>query len=242
MRAPLMSAPWLFVVGLFSPGRLPLSAQRVEAPFHNEVAFLEEGWALSAASPNRQREVCLRAQALAACHAWVPFEITAVGRLAGKSHPRFSPVGRSLDQVADLREYLAWDIGYMVNRDSSHGLGGSLQIGGGESGVRIVAKVRRRTWFGSKSTWDAAAGVLTAQQIDVATNGTTQAYGLTAETGFGMRDLLSVVASGDVTRGAGHQAAALHAGVRLGSNASLAGTALAALAVYGLYRSLRSGG
>lgn len=170
---------------------------------------------------------CFRPQPATACRAYFVFELTLMGRLAGTHQPHEGPTPPGA--FRDLREYLAFDVGRMVNRPDGHAIGWSLQGGGHENGgTRFALKARRRDWHAHGFSTDLAAGPLLAQQ------GASDGYGLTGETALGNRGLASVVLSGDAIRVQGRTAAALHAGGRLESFPALGGTAILVIGVVAL--------
>lgn len=177
---------------------------------------------------------CFRPQPASACRAYFVFELTGATRLAGtiRPHEGATPPG----SYRDLREYLAFDLGRMVNRPDGHAIGLSLQAGGHENGgTRFALKARRRDWHAHGFSTDFAVGPLLAQQQSALPNqGVVQGFGLTGETALGNRGLASVVLSGDALRVQGRTAAALHAGARLESFPALGGTAILAIGVVAL--------
>lgn len=185
---------------------------------------------------------CFRPQPASACRAYFVFELTLMGRLAGTHQPHEGPTPPGA--YRDLREYLAFDVGRMVNRADGHAIGWSLQGGGHENGgTRFALKARRRDWHAHGFSTDLAAGPLLAQQQSSQPNrGLVQGYGLTAETALGNRGLASVVLSGDAIRLEGRTAAALHAGGRLESFPALGGTAIIVIGVVALIAALSRSG
>lgn len=167
---------------------------------------------------------CFRPQPASACGAYYVFELTVAARLAGTTQPHVGPTPPGA--YRDLREYLAFDVGRMVNRPEGHALGWSLQAGGHQNGgTRFALKARRRDWHAHGFSTDLAVGPLFVQQASA--NG----VGLTGETALGNRGLASVVLSGDAIRIQGRTAAALHAGGRLESFPALGGAALIGIGV-----------
>jgi len=185
---------------------------------------------------------CFRPQPASACHAYFVFELTLMGRLAGTHQPHEGPTPPGA--YRDLHEYLAFDVGRMINRPDGHAIGWSLQGGGHENGgTRFALKARRRDWHAHGFSTDLAAGPLLAQQQSSFPNqGLVQGFGLTAETALGNRGLASVVLSGDAIRIEGRTAAALHAGGRLESFPAIGGTALLAIGVIALIVALSRSG
>lgn len=187
--------------------------------------------ALEAQAPPPQQGVCFRAHPIARCRAFVILEVAADARLAGSARTiTFNgPDGPIREKENDLTGYLGWEVGAMVNRDSSHAVGAALQIGGASgNGARVALKGRRRWWSGNEMTVDLSAGPLVVGQSAPRGN-PSNAYGLTAESAFGYGDLAALTLGADVTRGGTHTASALHAGVRLGSWGAVGGTALVAI-------------
>jgi len=185
---------------------------------------------------------CFRPQPASRCRAYFVFELTLMGRLAGTHQPHEGPTPPGA--YRDLREYLAFDVGRMVNRVDGHAIGWSLQGGGHENGgTRFALKARRRDWHAHGFSTDLAAGPLLAQQQSSQPNqGLVRGYGLTAETALGNRGLASVVLSGDAIRLEGRTAAALHAGGRLESFPALGGTAIIVIGVVALIAALSRAG
>jgi len=177
---------------------------------------------------------CFRPQPASACRAYFVFEVTLAARLAGTIRPHEGPTPP--DTYRDLREYLAFDVGRMVNRPDGHALGWSLQAGGHENGgTRFALKARRRDWHAHGFSTDLAVGPLLAQAQSANPNqGVVQGFGLTGETALGNRGLASVVLSGDAIRVQGRTAAALHAGARLESFPALGGAAIIGIGVIAL--------
>ena len=177
---------------------------------------------------------CFRPQPASACRAYFVFELTVAARLAGtiRPHEGETPPGA----YRDLREYLAFDLGRMVNYADGHAIGMSVQAGGHENGgTRFALKARRRDWHAHGFSTDIAFGPLLAQQQSgVPNRGLTQGFGLTGETALGNRGLASVVLSGDAVRVEGRTAAALHAGARLESFPALGGAVLLGVGVIAL--------
>jgi len=177
---------------------------------------------------------CFRPQPASACRAYFVFELTVAARLAGtiRPHEGATPPGA----YRDLREYLAFDLGRMVNRPDGHALGWSLEAGGHENGgTRFALKARRRDWHAHSFSTDLAVGPLLAQQQSTISNqGVVQGFGITGETALGNSGLASVVLSGDAIRVQGRTAAALHAGARLESFPALGGAALLGIGVIAL--------
>ena len=177
---------------------------------------------------------CFRPQPASACRAYFVFELTVAARLAGtiRPHEGATPPGA----YRDLREYLAFDVGRMVNYPDGHAIGMSLQAGGHENGgTRFALKARRRDWHAHGFSTDVALGPLLAQQPSGLPNRRiTHGFGLTGETALGNRGLASVVLSGDALRVEGRTAAALHAGARLESFPALGGAALLGIGLIAL--------
>ena len=177
---------------------------------------------------------CFRPQPASACRAYFVFEVTLAARLAGTVRPHQGATPSSF--YGDLREYLAFDVGHMVNRPDGHAVGWSLQAGGHENGgTRFALKARRRDWHAYGFSTDLAVGPLLAQQQSALPNrGVVQGVGLTGETALGNRGLASVVLSGDAIRVEGRTAAAHHAGARLESFPALGGAAIIGIGVIAL--------
>lgn len=185
---------------------------------------------------------CFRPQPAVACRAYFVFELTLATRLTGTTQPHEGPTPPGT--FRDLREYLAFDVGRMVNRPGGHALGLSLQGGGHENGgTRFALKARRRDWHAYGFSTDLAVGPLLAQQQSSQPNrGLVQGFGLTGETALGNRGLASVVLSGDAIQIEGRTAAALHAGARLESFPALGGTAILVIGVIALIAALSHAG
>lgn len=185
---------------------------------------------------------CFRPQPAYACRAYFVFELTVAARLAGTIRPHEGPTPPGT--YRDLREYLAFDVGRMVNRPDGHAIGFSLQGGGHlNGGTRFGLEARRRDWHAHGFSTDFAVGPLLAQQQSSRPNiGVVQGFGLTGATALGNRGLASVVLSGDAIRVEGRTAAALHAGARLESFPALGGAALLGIGVIALIVALSRAG
>jgi hypothetical protein len=203
-------------------------------PFCTLICFAPTALLGQADSARAPRANCFRPQPATACRAYFVFELTLMGRLAGTHQPHEGPTPPGA--YRDLREYLAFDVGRMVNRADGHAIGWSLQGGGHENGgTRFALKARRRDWHAHGFSTDLAAGPLLAQQQSSFSNqGLVQGFGLTGETALGNRGLASLVLAGDAIRLEGRTAAALHAGGRLESFPALGGTAILVIGVVAL--------
>jgi hypothetical protein len=212
-----------------------LTAMRARlALFFALICFATTPLLGQADSARPPRANCFRPQPATACRAYFVFELSLMGRLAGTHQPHEGPTPPGA--YRDLREYLAFDVGRMVNRADGYAIGGSLQAGGIENGgTRFALKARRRDWHAHGFSTDLAAGPLLAQQQSSFPNqGLVQGFGLTAETALGNRGLASVVLSGDAIHIEGRTASALHAGGRLESFPALGGAAVLAIGVVAL--------
>jgi hypothetical protein len=172
---------------------------------------------------------CLRGQPLRSCRSYLVFELTGTTQLTSTSH-EVTIVPSPAFTEPDLRSYVAWNIGAMENRDSTHALGASLEAGVAFEGGRVAIKGRRRTWLANNDAFDVAAGVLATSQ-QTSRGGSVLAYGLTAESAFGLGDQVSVAISGDLVRSRERGSAALKVGLRLGSYTAMAATGLIAVGV-----------
>jgi hypothetical protein len=123
--------------------------------------------AQAAAQHIARRTTCFRARPLAACRAWIPFEITTVVRLGTTSHAVDSPFGYAPGDEIDFRDFGAVDVGYMLNRDSSNAIGGLIEAGTGGFDKRLALKARGQHWLSPVWAVSASAGVLSAQQREV---------------------------------------------------------------------------
>lgn len=168
-----------------------------------------------------QAKLCFRPRPLPSCSNFVLFELDGELRLAGTSHV----VGPTTQQ--DLQSFGGWRVGAMHNLDSTHALGAAAHVGFDDQGVRLALEAQRRTWLSPTTSLDLSAGPITTQQQNVGgTDGTTQAYGLTAGAAIGARDLIGLRASADLTNGHGHTAVALHVGGNLRSTTAVIGSAV----------------
>src|SRR5712691_3651659 len=70
------------------------------------------------------RDFCYRPKRSPLCRSYLVFEVVATKRLTGTTSTRPNCVSSCTQP--DLDAYLAWEVGWMANRDSSHSLGASL--------------------------------------------------------------------------------------------------------------------
>jgi hypothetical protein len=152
--------------------------------------------------------------------------ITTVFRVGNASHPVDSPFGYAPRNELDFRQLGAWGIGYMRNLDSSDAIGGLIEAGTAGFDKRLTLKMRGQRWLSPSWAVSASVGPLSAQQQAVGADGTTQAYGATADVGVDFADQVGVVVTGDVTRQSAHQSAALRVGVRGSSYTALLDAAI----------------
>jgi hypothetical protein len=177
-----------------------------------------------------QSATCFRARPLAECRGWVPFAIDLVVRVGSTSPSVDSPYGYAPGNELDFGQFGAFDIGYMRNRDSTHAIGGLLEVGTNGVDDRLALKMRRQQWLSRSLAASAGIGVVRAEQQIASANGTTYAYGVTGDIGLDVGDDRGVFLSGDLTQQAGrHPVAALRVGLRNDSYAAVAVTALLAL-------------
>jgi len=163
------------------------------------------------------------------CRAWIPFMVTTVVRIGHTSHALDSPFGYAPGNEIDFRDFGAFDVGYMLNRDSSDAVGGMIEVGTGGFDKRVALKARGQHWLSPSWTVSASVGMLSAQQQAATTDRTAYAYGATADIGVDFEDQMGVVITGDVTHQSAHQATALRVGVRAGSYTALWEAALFAI-------------
>lgn len=164
-----------------------------------------------------QSATCFRAQPLAACRAWIPFNLTTVFRLAPLGHQVDAPFGYAPGDDGDIRAFGAVDIGYMRNRDSSDAIGALIEAGTGGIDKRLALKVRAQRWLMPCSAVSASFGLVRAKQQVLTTDRTTQAFGATADLGVDFGDLFGILVTGDVTRQGSRSSTALRAGLRADS-------------------------
>jgi hypothetical protein len=177
--------------------------------------------AVHAAQNIAQRAICFQARPLGACRAWIPFMLTAVFRVGNTSRAVDSQYGYAPGNELDFRQFGAWDIGYMRNRDSSDAIGGLIEVGTRGFDKRFALKARGQHWLSPSWTVSGSVGLLSAKQQAAGADRTTHAYGATADVGVDFEDQMGVVVTGDVTRQSAHQATALRVGVRDGSYAAV---------------------
>jgi hypothetical protein len=177
------------------------------------------------AAAGRPSPFCLRGHPLRACRSYLVFEVTGAKDVISTSHQVFLDPAIPVFTEADIGSYLAWTVGGMVNRDSTHALGATLQAGLISEGVRAALQGRWRTWVADDAAFDVTVGILSTPQ-NAAHVGTATAYGLTAESAFSVGDQVSAFVSGDLVRSRSHTSAALHAGGRFGSYTAMVATAL----------------
>ena len=164
------------------------------------------------------------------------FEVAGALRLAGTSHA--DPYRGS---EKDLTEWVAWNVGYMRNRDSTHALGWMLTGGGSGGGTRVSLQARRRTWLTRQFTFDVSGGPLLAQQQSADLSGTKQGYGLTAEASLGALDLAGITLAGDLIHVQNRTPVAVYVGAKAGSHLAVAGSVVALLGTIALYKALSGG-
>jgi len=155
--------------------------------------------------------------------------VTTVVRIGRTSHAVDSPFGYAPGHQIDFRDFGAFEIGYMFNRDSSDAIGGLIEAGTGGFDKRLALKARGQHWLSPAWTVSASVGLLSAQQQAVSADRTTQAYGVTADVGVDFEDQMGVVVTSDVTHQSAHQATALRVGVRASSYTALWEAALFAI-------------
>jgi hypothetical protein len=177
------------------------------------------------AAARRPSPFCLRGHPLRACRSYLVFEVTGAKGVISTSHQVFLDPAIPVFTEADIGSYLAWTVGGMVNRDSTHALGATLQAGLISEGVRAALQGRSRKWVTDDAAFDVAVGILSTPQ-NAAHVGTATAYGLTGESAFGVGDQVSAFVSGDLVRSRSHTSAALHVGGRVGSYTAMVATAL----------------
>ena len=176
-------------------------------------------------------EFCFTSQPSPECGSYLIFEITGAARLTGTTRlyaPTAVPyagctVGCTIE---DQPGYIAWDLGYMKTRSSRYALGGSLQLGGNEDGVRLGLRARSRVFISHYGVVDLSAGPL-AQRIGRAAE-PREAYGATADAALGIRRIGVLLIGTDLVNDRHRLATAVHGGVRLESLPAVAATALVA--------------
>jgi hypothetical protein len=191
---------------------------------------------LSDAAAQQAKDLCFRGAPIERCRSFWIFEVTGARRAVGTSH-----VDRYGVKTQDLTEWVAWDLGYMRNRDNVHALGGSVSIGGSGGGTRLAARLRQRTWLTRDFTLDLSAGPLTAQQQSADLSGTKQGFGVTGEVTLGAKDLVGVTVAGDVIKIQDRTASALYVGGKVGSWGAVGASAAALLGVLALIAAFRNG-
>jgi hypothetical protein len=217
---------WLFLVPTTGPTRL--------------VAQAPSGTVSSPAVAPSSPGFCYRPQRLPRCDSYLVFELTGTRRLGGTHSFRDCPPPTSCPEE-DLKPYLAWDIGWMTNRDSTHSQGVSFEVGGSEEGTRLALRARRRLWLQHQVVMDLGAGPLMSQYQAFDRTGTKPSYGLTGEAGVGIARIGVLAVSADVTKRPNHAAVGLHAGARTeGLPAGFASLVVSVLSV-ALVLALREG-
>jgi hypothetical protein len=158
-------------------------------------------------------QFCLGGHRIERCRSFAIVEIPIGVRLARSLRSETGGLGDA---------YFGLELGGMLNRDDVHAIGASVSgaFSAGESYVAINA--RSRTWF-SKSYRDLSAGVVAMKSTRH-----LPAYGLTASASSAYSDLIGVWAKTDIGLIGGPPRVSVHAGVRLGSYASLSLIGLAA--------------
>ena len=187
--------------------------------------------AASAASPAAAQPagaaeppICFRGRPLPRCRAFWLTEMSFQRRIAGSGE----------GSTRDLHGHLGWELGGMVNLDSTRAVGGTVMVGTGESGARVAVKGRARRWFDpSGGTLDISAGAVRVVVSPGERRSAAPGYGLTGDVALGWGDLGAVTLGADLVRSRGELAGAAYAGVRLGSWPALAASA-ATVVIVGL--------
>lgn len=138
--------------------------------------------------------------------------------------------------VEDFGNHLGVDVGLMSNLNSRQAIGGVFHLGVSQ-GWRTGLKGRYRHWLSGerKRVVDLSAGVLRAPMRDQFPDFDTQGVGVTGDVSLGLGNWIAVTIRGDALRGGGRTAAATYGGVRLGSYAGIAATALTGFYVLLIY-------
>lgn len=166
--------------------------------------------------------ICFRGRPLPRCRAFWLTEMSFQRRIAGSGE----------GATRDLHGHLGWELGGMVNVDSTKAFGGTVMVGTGESGARVAVKGRARRWIDpSGGTLDLSAGAVRVVVSPDARRAAAPGYGLTADAALGWGDFGAVTLGADVVRARGELAGAAYAGVRLGSYPALAASAVTAALV-----------
>jgi hypothetical protein len=181
--------------------------------------------AAAAARAQTPESFCFRGRPLKRCHAFAIFEGTLAKRVVGtsRSEPLFTDSNTRI-RIDELPSHVSWNLGAMVNRDSSHAIGGMFELGVADPGWRVAIKARRRVWTPEGDSFDLSAGPIVLQETTHIA-GTANAYGITADAAIGTSDVLGVTLGTDVVwLSSGRPRAAIHGGLRLGSYATVAAT------------------
>jgi hypothetical protein len=175
---------------------------------------------------------CIRGRPLASCQSYLVFDLTLNGIVSTTSQlVRFgNAMVQSQRAESDFNNFLGWTVGAMHNTDSTHALGGAIQVGGFSSTSRVGLVGRRRTFLSTGATLDLSAGPIFVRQAAGNGIGEISAFGITAEAAVGLGDLAGLTAGVDAARSHARGSAAFYVGVRLGSYAALGATALVAAA------------
>jgi hypothetical protein len=167
---------------------------------------------LSPAGPTAREPIepsndfCFRGQPLGKCKSFAIFELPFGYRLA-HSNPSIQGNGEA---------FVGLEVGAMVNRSETNAIGAAISAAssGGDSHFSIDARSRR--WLSKREYGDASLGLLGA-----GIHGRPMAYGLTGSVGFGYADIIGAWVGADVAPIGGPRHAAIHAGLRLGSYATI---------------------
>lgn len=155
---------------------------------------------------------CRRAKPEPACRTFWVTEIGVFGPLAGTRVDSGS-------SRRHLEASLTGEFGIMRNRGTA-ARGVLLSLGTGSSGNRFAIVGRHRRWLNAGANLDLTGGLVGAQGRYVREAEET-AYGLTGDIALGWRDAGAIVVRSDLLRGNGRTLNSLHAGVRVGSPATM---------------------
>lgn len=183
-------------------------------------------------APVERPPICFRGGPLPRCRAFWLVEMGWYQRVLGPSvsitrHGE-PPTGPSYRARAS-ESYLAWEVGGMVNRDARSAVGGTVLLGtDGEGEERVGVKGRYRRWLSPRTALDLSGGVLRGAVPDPPFEPHVGGFGVTADAGYQVADLVAVSARVDVLHAGGRTYPTLYAGGRLGSYPAVAGTVVLA--------------
>jgi hypothetical protein len=107
----------------------------------------------------RQQVGCFRGRPLPACKSFWIFEMQGSAPVVQTTRPIQSGGGFTFEQKA-FESVLEWNVGHMVNLNSTYAIGGVVTAGTGNDDALTGLKLRVRRWLGSDVSLEAEGGPL----------------------------------------------------------------------------------